>query len=222
MESNPSPQCHHIKTSGVRCGSPALRDRRYCYYHQRSRPLLLNFARENENPQLFSLPVFEDAHAIQFTLRNVAHRLLDGALSHKTAGLLFYALQIASSNLKQMKAETPQPDQVVVDPPKLSEISRQAPTAEAVPLNSHTPRLTYYPETPSTKDEYRDDIKRQAREMYEQLAFQTREEKRKAKAGKNETSKPSDSSGPNDGLPPGTIQACARSRRRAERPRYVN
>ncbi len=216
MEPNSTLQCHHIKTSGVRCGSPAVRNKRYCYYHQRSRPLLLNFARENENPQLFSLPVFEDAHAIQFTLRNVAHRLLDGAIDQKTAGLLFYALQIASSNLKQMKAETPQPDQVVVDPPKLSEIARQSPTAEAVPLNSHTPRLTHNPERPSTRDEYRDDIKRQARELREELAFQIGDDERKYEEPKvNNTWLPKDG-------PPFTIKACVSSRRRERRSRYVN
>lgn len=28
------PTCHHIKANGVRCGSPALRQRRLCHFHQ--------------------------------------------------------------------------------------------------------------------------------------------------------------------------------------------
>jgi len=230
MESDPARQCHHIKTSGVRCGSPALRDRRYCYYHQRSRPILLDLSGREDKPALFSLPTFEDGHSIQFALRNVAHRLLDGNIDAKTAGLLFYCLQIASSNLKNIKAETPQPEQVVVDPPQLSEIPRPEPTSEPVRLNSHTTRLTNFPETPSIKDEYADDVRRQARELREDLAFQIDEEERRT--GRKKPKKPEVSDiwdkdkkdKKRDGLPPGTIQACVRSRRSERRSEkgYVN
>jgi hypothetical protein len=148
--------------------------------------------------------------------------LLDGAIDAKKAGLLFYALQIASSNLKQMKAETPQPEQVVVDPPQLSEIPPQAPASEPTRLNSHTTRLTHFSETPSLEDEYEDDVKRQARELREELAFQIHDDENKPTSAKQETSKLSDSSGPNGGLPPGTIQACVSCPRRERRTRYVN
>ncbi len=221
MEPNSALQCHHIKTSGVRCGSPAVRTKRYCYYHHRSRPILLNFARECQKPVFFSLPAFEDAHAIQFTLRSVAHRLLDGTIDHKTAGLMFYALQIASSNLKQVKTETPQPEQLVVDPPPLSEIAPPTPTAEALPLNSHTRRLTHFPEPPSTEDEYRDDIKRQARELREELAFQIGDEERNSPRKKYEQPPVNDIWLPEDG-PPLTIKACVSSRRRERKSTYVN
>ena len=162
-----------------------------------------------------------DAHAIQFTLRNVAHRLLDGTIDTKTAGLLFYALQIASSNLKHMKAETPDPEQVVVEVPKASDLPRPTPTAEAVPLNPLSTRLSHFPETtPSLEDEYRDDVKRQAREIREELAFQIHDEK--PPEGKAEDTLPSKpeaepESSPNDGLPPGTIQARARRQRHRNR-----
>jgi hypothetical protein len=227
MQSSPANSCHHVRTSGVRCGSPALHDRRYCYYHQRSRPLLLNFARDNQDPVLFSLPVFEDAHAIQFTLRNVAHRLLDGTIDTKTAGLLFYALQIASSNLKHMKAEAPGPEQVVVEVPKASDLPRPTPTAEAVPLNPLSTRLSHFPETtPSIEDEYRDDVERQAREIQEELAFARKkvmeihdEKPPESKAEDNLAQKrePESERSPNDGLPPGTIQARARRQRHRNR-----
>jgi hypothetical protein len=29
------PQCQHIKLNGVRCGSPALRGKDLCYFHNR-------------------------------------------------------------------------------------------------------------------------------------------------------------------------------------------
>jgi hypothetical protein len=222
MESDPASQCHHIKTSGVRCGSPALRDRRYCYYHQRQRPVMVDLGDEDK-PLIVPWPVLEDAHSVQFAIRNVAIRLLDGTIGPKTAGLLFYALQIASSNLKQMKPETPQPEQVVVDPPKLSEIPRQAPAAEPVRLNSHTTRLTHYPGPPSMEDDYHDDVMRQARELREELAFPIHDDEGKSKGKQEKASKTSDNSAPNDGLPPGTIQACVSTpRREKRRARYVN
>jgi hypothetical protein len=132
-----------------------------------------------------------------------------------------------------MKTEIPQPEQVVVDPPKLSEMKPPTRTAEAVPLNSHTNRLTHFPETPSMEDEYADDIKRQAREVRETLDFQMDDEERRT--GRKKPEKPyvshfwdtdkKDEKGKNDkksdGLPPGTIQACVRSRRSERRPRYV-
>jgi len=168
---SPAKTCHHIKTSGVQCGSPALRGRRYCHYHQRARPIMVNFASQ-DNPILFALPIFEDAHAIQFTLRNVAHHLLEGFISEKKAGLMLYALQIASANLRNLKAEEPQPDQVIVDPPRLSEIDRPAPLPNPVRMNSHTPRFTHFPETPTMEDEYYDDVLRTQREQREeQKAF---------------------------------------------------
>ena len=41
--------------------------------------------------------------------------VLQKRLERKTASLLLYALQIASSNLKRMELEKPQPEQVVTD-----------------------------------------------------------------------------------------------------------
>src|SRR5437879_2595022 len=31
------PRCQHIKTNGTQCGSPALRNGEYCYFHRRWR-----------------------------------------------------------------------------------------------------------------------------------------------------------------------------------------
>lgn len=67
------------------------------------------------------LPPFEDAGSIQFTLRQIAQMLLEQKITEKKAGLLLYTLQIASSNLKQMNAEKPRPTQVVVDPETVGE-----------------------------------------------------------------------------------------------------
>lgn len=221
MQSKP---CHHVKTSGLQCGSPALRNARYCYYHQRSRPVLLNLGDE-QRPVPFVMPVLEDAHAIQSAIRNVAIRLLDQSLDTKTAGLLFYALQIASSNLKHMKAEAPQPEQVVVDVPKLSEIAPPTPTAETRPLNSHTNLRTHFDDPPSVEDEYCDDVKRQEREVRERIIqgnYHPDESADLSAANHSHTDDPPGSNprkgpdhDPEDHLPPGTIHA------RATRKEYI-
>jgi len=38
------PLCHFIKPDGRRCGSPALRNRRLCFFHSRLRPRMLRHA----------------------------------------------------------------------------------------------------------------------------------------------------------------------------------
>ena len=219
MQSNPSKHCHHVKTSGIQCGSPALRNGKYCYYHQRSRPVLLNLGDDKTSVPFF-MPVLEDAHAIQVAIRNVAVRLLDQSIDTKTAGLMFYALQIASSNLKHMKAEAPQPEQVVVDVPKLSEIAPPTPTAETRPLNSHTNLRTHFDQPPSAEDEYRDDAKRQEREVREHIIqgnYYPDESAHLSPADDSPGSNPQKAPehDPEDDLTPGTIQA------RATRKEYI-
>jgi hypothetical protein len=167
VESSPAVRCHHIRANGIRCGSLALRDHRYCYYHQRCRPQLVNFSSPAYEPVLMALPLFEDAHGIQSTLHSVVFNLLDRKIGVKTAGLILYALQIASSNLKHMKAEAPDPDKVAVDLPRLSELPPLEKLKEPDRMNSHSQRMTTYPYTPSAKDMFYDDVMRQDREIRE-------------------------------------------------------
>jgi len=116
-------RCQHIKVNGTQCGSPALRDQQFCFFHQANRPVSVRcyVAGEVHSTGTFELPVLEDAHSIQAAVRQVSQFLLERAIDHKTAGLLLYALQIASSNLKQMQAEKPRPTQVVVEPERVAE-----------------------------------------------------------------------------------------------------
>jgi hypothetical protein len=67
------------------------------------------------------VPLFEDAGSIQMAVRQVAVLLLEDKIASKKAGLMLYALQIASTNLKRMAEEKPRPAQVVVDVKKVAE-----------------------------------------------------------------------------------------------------
>jgi hypothetical protein len=116
-------RCRHVKTNGTQCGSPALKGKELCYYHEQNHPEPVEFYLDDE-PGCASqmvLPVFEDAHSIQTVIRRVVQLLLAQKIARKDAGLLLYALQIASGNLKTMQTEKAKPTQVVVEPEKAAE-----------------------------------------------------------------------------------------------------
>src|SRR5271169_2378056 len=100
MSSLAAPRCRHIKVNGTQCGSPALRHRNFCFYHQQDRPLKVPCYYEQEYPLgEITLPLFEDAHSIQSILCQVVQMVMQKRLERKTSSLLLYALQITSSNL---------------------------------------------------------------------------------------------------------------------------
>ncbi len=122
MSSIAAARCQHIKVSGTQCGSPALRSKNFCFYHQQDRPIAVECY--YDGPYALgeiTLPFFEDAHSVQAVIRQVVQMVLQKRLERKTASLLLYALQIASSNLKRMELEKPQPEQVVIDPDTVSQ-----------------------------------------------------------------------------------------------------
>jgi hypothetical protein len=91
------PECRHIKTSGGKCGSPALRGKPYCYFHARLKQRAARIA----SPYLaLELPPLEDRGAIQIALGEIVSALADHRLDAKRAGILLYALQIASGNAR--------------------------------------------------------------------------------------------------------------------------
>jgi hypothetical protein len=177
-----APRCRHIKLNGTQCGSPALRDLKFCFYHVRSRPKLVEFYSEGKyvTGDLL-LPAFEDAHSIQDVIRQVIQLLLLKKIDQKTASLMFYALQIASSNLKRMDLEKPQPEQVLVDT-----VAQEWWEPHIAPMQEAMPEK----EPEKEKEE------------------KNQEAEAKAQNGKahNDNARKEDE----EELPPGTIQACHR------------
>jgi hypothetical protein len=98
-------RCEHVKSNGVRCGSPALRGRRLCYYHYTI-----------VGPRVNVFPLLEDGNAIQLELGEIIRALVDERLDTKRAALVLYALQIASQNLRHVNFE-PGPRKVTIEPP---------------------------------------------------------------------------------------------------------
>jgi hypothetical protein len=110
------PRCTHIKTNGTQCGSPALRGRRFCFFHKNWQGQRIALNVQPAAPLSFTMPVLEDADSVQVALMQVMRLILAGQLDPKIAGLLLYALQTASLNLRHMKLEPLRHETVVIDP----------------------------------------------------------------------------------------------------------
>jgi len=55
------PRCTHIKTNGTQCGSPALRGRRFCFFHKNWQGQRIQLNAQPVSPLSFTMPVLEDA-----------------------------------------------------------------------------------------------------------------------------------------------------------------
>ena len=115
MSSYPN-RCQHIKINGTQCGSPALRRNKFCFFHKKwhDERILIN-ARHARRARSIDLPVLEDANSIQVALMQVMRMIMTGELDTQKAGLLLYALQTASCNLRHTNFE-PLMHDVVLDP----------------------------------------------------------------------------------------------------------
>lgn len=107
------PRCQHVKMNGTQCGSPALRRKRHCFFHERIRRERAKIAASAVAG--FELPLLEDANSVQVALMKVIQMLGSGRLDHKTAGLMLYALQTASTNLRNATFEVDDATDVVID-----------------------------------------------------------------------------------------------------------
>ena len=108
-------RCQHIKINGTQCGSPALREEKYCYFHMRwaLKSMEIDESRQRERWNM-TLALPEDADSIQMGLGEVIRLMMTRQVDHRTAALTLYALQTASANPKHTSFE-PQPTMVVID-----------------------------------------------------------------------------------------------------------
>lgn len=109
------PRCQHVKVNGVQCGSPALRRKCHCYFHERVQYERKLAAQDKSAPRNFGFPLLEDANSIQVALMKIVQMLGAGSLDVKTAGLMLYALQTASTNLRHAKFEPEKLTDIIID-----------------------------------------------------------------------------------------------------------
>lgn len=100
------PQCRHIKTNGIPCGSPALRGYNFCYFHHHAHHRPGRPAGAAASAAFVPLPILEDANAVQLALHRIAQAIAEDGIDPRRAALLLYAFQTASANLKRVSLET--------------------------------------------------------------------------------------------------------------------
>jgi hypothetical protein len=107
------PICEYVKTGGGRCGSPAVHDDKYCFFHRRlmyHMPYtelyseLLGEIEAGKMPKManVAIPFLDDGAAIQIGFMQVVHGLSHGRLNTRQGRLLLSALHGAAANLKVM------------------------------------------------------------------------------------------------------------------------
>lgn len=87
--------CHHNKSDGIRCGSPSLKGKRYCYYHytcpkpHHTRPM----------------PLLDEPQAVHNVLEEVLTGLCNNTLDSTRAHLMLLGLRLALQNLPNCPEE---------------------------------------------------------------------------------------------------------------------
>ncbi len=80
--------CTHIKVTGVRCGSPALRGEQFCYFHQR----MVRGVSTPPNARLHPIALIESEEAIQASLMEVINALARNTIDLRRAQLILRGL----------------------------------------------------------------------------------------------------------------------------------
>ena len=89
-----APQCIHIKLTGEQCRLPAMRQKKFCHFHD-----FLHERAEMPDGERFRIPIAEDTASIQVAIIQVMRALVCNQIDTKKAGVLLYALQLCSTNL---------------------------------------------------------------------------------------------------------------------------
>ena len=118
--------CRHVKEDGSYCGSPALRDRKYCYYHlmQRGRRLRRARALRDEVPYRLEIQSLDNPYAVRAALTDIVQALASGQLESRIAGKMLYAIQQVSSanrRIEQLEKQKDAQDQAQADDSRVQE-----------------------------------------------------------------------------------------------------
>lgn len=92
--------CHHIKSNGIRCGSPAVSGMNFCFHHIGGRPMAFVRA-HTTSTYATNLPLAYPGtrEAIQHNLALLAQALNQGQLDPATANAYIRLYRVAEQNL---------------------------------------------------------------------------------------------------------------------------
>ena len=91
-------KCQHRKLDGRRCGSPAMKGKRMCYFHEESRKTYPN--RVGPAPIFPDFPIIEDARSVQIALNQVIQALVHRSIDHRSAAGILLGLQMSVEQVK--------------------------------------------------------------------------------------------------------------------------
>lgn len=133
----PTIYCRHIRPSGRRCQSFALRGKPFCYHHEsvnahlrtlhppddgtqnilhpmnlsaekfQREPILADYFSKTRAPLELRFPSLEDADSIQLSLSMVLTALGQNRIDLKRASGMIYALQVATANVRNTTHDAP-------------------------------------------------------------------------------------------------------------------
>ncbi len=91
--------CDHLKQDGVPCGSPALRGKKLCYFHQRDHKRRQYAASVVRRADILGprLPRMKSPADIQVALYEVLRALADRRVPLRRAGAILFGLQQAAA-----------------------------------------------------------------------------------------------------------------------------
>ena len=132
--------CTHIKVTGVRCGSPALRGEQFCYFHQNAH----RGVRRPQQSRLHPIALIEDEESIQSALMEVINALMRNTIDVKRATLILRALHIAVKNASRVKFGILGRESVKAIP----DYASPTPENEATAMQSELPAVSAIPYKP--------------------------------------------------------------------------
>jgi len=132
--------CTHIKVTGVRCNSPALRGEQFCYFHQNAH----RGVRRPPQSRLHPIAMIEDEESIQYALMEVINALMRNTIDVKRATLIIRALHIAVKNASRVKFGILGSESVK----QIPEYAAPTPEDEATAMQCELPAVSAIPYKP--------------------------------------------------------------------------
>jgi hypothetical protein len=128
MPLNPNVKiCTHIKVTGIRCGSPALRDEKLCYFHQR----MIRGVPTPKNARIHPMALVENGESIQVALMETINAIVRNQIDLQRANLILRALSIAVRNSRNVHFDCRE-SEMVRSLPELQPVEAPA----SVPVNA--------------------------------------------------------------------------------------
>ncbi len=127
IEKSLYPICQHVKITGERCGSPAVRDEDYCYYHRAVRKrvprnnlhlILWNPQAEKSERYEYEMPYPEDPESLQIAFSQFIHVVSQEEMKVERATLVLSALHGAAANMRAMEKSAMERERISRAPKK--------------------------------------------------------------------------------------------------------